>query len=56
MAAPGLRAIWKLTAAQYCAEYREFVEKNIINRPVAAPADAFAAWRAPVGEELGNRK
>jgi hypothetical protein len=45
MAAPGLRAIWKLTAAQYCEEYRGFVEKNIINRPVSAPADAFAAWR-----------
>jgi hypothetical protein len=45
MAAPGLRAIWKLTAAQYCEEYRQFVEKNIINRPVSAPADAFAAWR-----------
>ena len=56
MAAPGLRAIWKLTAAQYCAEYREFVEKNIINRPAAAPADAFAAWRALVGEELGSQE
>mgnify|MGYP001136070518 CR=1 FL=1 len=56
MAAPGLRAIWKLTAAQYCVEYRGFVEKNIINRPAAAPADAFAAWRALVGEELGRQK
>jgi hypothetical protein len=45
MSAPGLRAIWKLTGAQYCTEYREFVEKNILNRPTSVPADAFAAWR-----------
>ena len=46
----------KLTSAQYCAEYRAFVENNIINRPVAAPADAFGAWRALVSEELGSQE
>jgi hypothetical protein len=51
MAAPGLRAIWKLTAAQYCVEYREFIEANVVNRSAVASADAFAAWRALVREQ-----
>jgi hypothetical protein len=54
MSAPGLRAIWKLTGQQYCNEYREFVDANIINRPVVASADAFTAWRNLVREQLGG--
>jgi len=50
LAAPGLRAVWKLTSAQYCTEFREFVEKNLLDRPVAFSSDLFAAWRGMVQE------
>jgi hypothetical protein len=50
MSAPGLRAIWKLTGPQYCTEYRQFVEANIINRPAVTPANTLAAWRELVGK------
>jgi hypothetical protein len=51
MAAPGLRAVWKLTGNQYCEEYRDFVNSNIVhNTPVAHGRDAFAVWRKLVLE------
>jgi hypothetical protein len=54
MAAPGVRVIWKMTNAQYCDEYLGFVNSNIANVPVAARADAFAAWREAVRREIGD--
>jgi hypothetical protein len=52
MAAPGLRAMWRLTSHHYSREFREFSEKNIVNQPIATGADAYAAWQQQVQAEL----
>ncbi len=51
MAAPGLRAIWTLTARQYCEEYREFINANVVDTPVSVGLDAFAAWQQLLREQ-----
>ena len=53
MAAPGLRAVWTMTARQYCVAYRDFVNANVVNVPVAAGVDAFATWQQLVRDQVG---
>jgi hypothetical protein len=55
MAAPGLRAIWKMTSRQYCDEYRDFINANVVTVPVAAAGiDSLATWQRLLREQASG--
>lgn len=45
MAFPGIRAAWKLSAAQFGSDFRDFVNSTLIKTPVVSGADAYSEWQ-----------
>jgi hypothetical protein len=48
---PGLRACWRISAAQFGPEYRAFMDSLIRETPVAPPSDRLAQWNELVRAE-----
>jgi hypothetical protein len=48
LAAPGMRAAWRLTSDQYGAEYAAFMDAIVRSTPRAAAADRLAQWTEAV--------
>jgi hypothetical protein len=42
----GFRAAWKLSAAQFGKDFREFVDAQVAAVPVASHADTYALWQS----------
>lgn len=53
-ASPGMRAMWRVTSAQFGPDYRSFVDGVLKELPVAAQADAYSAWQEQLREELAR--
>jgi hypothetical protein len=54
-AGPGLRAAWRLTAAQFGAEYVAFMDDIVSSTPHAAETDRLARWKEVVRSDQGAR-
>jgi hypothetical protein len=54
MSRPGFRAAWKLSAAQFGNDYRQFVEEQIAAAPLTANVDTYALWQNALQAELAG--
>ena len=51
MASPGMRAMWKVSAKQFGADFRSFVDDILAKEPVGCPADSYVAWQEQLRSE-----
>jgi len=54
MASPGMRAMWKVSAKQFGADFRDFVDGVVATVPVSCPADSYAAWQELLRSEIAS--
>jgi hypothetical protein len=45
LASPGLRAVWKISGAQFGRDFREFVSSIVEKTPAVRGVDAYAEWQ-----------
>jgi hypothetical protein len=52
MSSPGVRAAWRLSAAQFGPDFRAFVDDLIAKSRFPAPIDTFAVWQEKLKVEI----
>lgn len=53
MASPGIRAAWNVSAGQFGADFREFVDSTLTRTPVVPRADAYSEWQKILQSDQG---